>query len=216
VAAIVGAEGEPSRLDAARQDCRVDAGDRLVACGNALQRPAGDLSGAAVDDRVQVDLAVLGSPDLGQSMCHNASGRLTRKNPGRRRRSPDREGCSSRWARMTRCTRLRLTGRPSSRLANAATIRVQRSGKPWRPPRSPDRLVDQGRHGRGPGRHRPTTTVPIQRDTARYSAWRETHATRATTAGRYPAATTARDRARRTLIYVHSQSRDSSPATSSS
>ncbi len=32
-----------------------------------------------------------------------------------------------------------------------------------------------------------------------YSAWRETPATRATTAGRYPTATTARDRATRTL-----------------
>ena len=43
-------------------------------------------------------------------MCQSSSGRSTRKNPGRRRRPERPWRCSSRCSRISRCTRLRLTG----------------------------------------------------------------------------------------------------------
>ena len=45
-----------------------------------------DLARAAVDDRVEVDPAVLGDPVDVMSRCQSWAGRSTRKKPGRRRR----------------------------------------------------------------------------------------------------------------------------------
>ena len=61
-------------------------------------------------------------------MCQSWSGRSTRKKPGRRRRPSGLWRCSSRCSRISRWTRLRLTGWPRSREASAATIRVPSVG----------------------------------------------------------------------------------------
>jgi hypothetical protein len=57
------------------------------------------------------------------SSCHSCLGRSTRKKPGRLRRSSGRRRWMSFRSRITRSTRLRLTGTPSLRRTNAVTIR---------------------------------------------------------------------------------------------
>src|SRR5438445_9940436 len=63
--AVVGAEGEHRREDALLGDRVLDHRDRLLGATAQADLPARDLPGAAVDDRVQVDPAVLGDPDRG-------------------------------------------------------------------------------------------------------------------------------------------------------
>jgi hypothetical protein len=64
LAAVVRPEGQSTRPDTAGEDGGLDAADGLVVAAAQLERPAGDLAGAAVDDGVQVDPAVRRCPHL--------------------------------------------------------------------------------------------------------------------------------------------------------
>jgi hypothetical protein len=142
-----------------------------------LQRPAGDLSGAAVDDRVQVDPAVLGGPDLGHI---HVPQRIRTGHPEEPRTSPTVAGA---------CWLQQLVGAhdPLHPLAIDRTAQLaagQRRDHPGPIGRVSlgdlhDHLVI-GSTRAGPGRHRPTTTASMQRLAGNS---RETRATRATTAG---------------------------------
>jgi hypothetical protein len=46
------------------KDRLLDDLDRLVVAATEIERPPGNLPGAAIDDRVQVDPALFGRPDL--------------------------------------------------------------------------------------------------------------------------------------------------------
>src|SRR5919204_153314 len=63
--AVVAAERQAARRDAARGDGMLDQGDRLLRAAAQLQMPADDLARAAVDGGHQVAPAVLGDPDRG-------------------------------------------------------------------------------------------------------------------------------------------------------
>ena len=60
---VVGAEREAARFDRSYRDSVVDERDRLVGTATQLERPADDLTRAAIDRGVQVGPAVLGDPD---------------------------------------------------------------------------------------------------------------------------------------------------------
>src|SRR5215218_6777671 len=63
--AVVGAQRQRPRPDAAGSDRAVDESDALLGAAAQLEVPADDLAGAAVDRGHQVDPAVLANPDRG-------------------------------------------------------------------------------------------------------------------------------------------------------
>jgi hypothetical protein len=96
------------------------------------KRSAGDLPGGAVDDRLQVEPSRAGAVHgLVTSRCHSSSGRVTRKpGPG----LVDRDGCSNRWVRIARCTRLQLTG-PAELATSQRRHHAGAVGRTWPWPR---------------------------------------------------------------------------------
>jgi len=54
----------------------LDHGDRFLRAAAGVEAPADDLAGAAVDDRVEVDPAVLGDPDRGHVEMPELAGPL--------------------------------------------------------------------------------------------------------------------------------------------
>jgi hypothetical protein len=173
LATVVRAQRELSGPDAAGQDRRLDAGDRLVVAAGQLQRPTDQLAGATVDDRVQVDPAVLRGPHLG----HVQVPQRVRAGNAEEPRPAPAPVRSLRLQQPMRAHhplhRLRLTGRPSSRPASAATIRVPSVGFAL----ATSTMAWSSRP------MRPGPAAGGRRLRRRYRACRETPAMRATTAG---------------------------------
>jgi len=148
--AVVGAQRERPRREAAHGDGVLDERDRLGGAAAQLEVPADDLARAAVDRGHQVAPAVLGDPDR----RHVQVPELVRPRHGEEAGPPtpvepaaaldqaplkDNQTDGYRMVtalvvRMTRSTRLRLTARPSLRrldviAGRARSLRGQRPGR---------------------------------------------------------------------------------------
>ena len=121
--AVVAPEHELARLDPVDRGGSLDDRDRFVGAAAQRELPADDLAGAAVDDRVQIAPAVLGDPDRGHVELPQLPRPLDPEEAGPLAALQGRRRWISFRSRITRSTRLRLTGRPSFRRTNAATIR---------------------------------------------------------------------------------------------
>lgn len=75
--AIVGAKHERPRQDPLLVDGTLDHRGRLGGAAAQLERPADNLAGAPVDDRVRVAQACSATQTLGTSRCHSWPGRST-------------------------------------------------------------------------------------------------------------------------------------------
>jgi hypothetical protein len=104
---------------------------------------------------------------LVMSKCHNESGRVTLKNLGHRQRSPDLDGCSSRWARMTRLDTFAVDRPAELAAGQRGNYAVPSVGFALATALSPAGRPGPACAGRRLGR--------------RHNAWQETPATRATT-----------------------------------
>jgi len=80
--AVIGAQGERPREDGLLEHRSFDNGDRLDRAAAQAELPANDLAGAAVDDRVQIDPAVLGDPDTRHVEMPELAGPLDLEEPG--------------------------------------------------------------------------------------------------------------------------------------
>ena len=79
---LFGAEGQLLRPQLVAGHGGLGAAGGLGGAGAQVEPPAGDLAGAAVDDHVQVDPAVLGGPDLGHVHVPQLVGAGDPKEPG--------------------------------------------------------------------------------------------------------------------------------------